>query len=48
MNNCGFDWNMKANAIDFEYKDTKPINANDLLYYMILFILLELLKNIIS
>ena len=30
-NNCGFDWNMKGNAIDFEYIDSKPISANDLL-----------------
>ena len=30
-NNCGFDWNMKGNAIDFEYKEDKPISANDLL-----------------
>lgn len=30
-NNCGFDWNMKGNAIDFDYRDTKPISANDLL-----------------
>ena len=31
-NNCGFDWNMKGDAITFEYKDSKPISANDLLY----------------
>ena len=31
-NNCGFDWNMKAGAIDFEYKGEKKINAFD--YYM--------------
>ena len=30
-NNCGFDWNMKGNAIDFEYIKSKPISANDLL-----------------
>ena len=30
-NNCGFDWNMKGKAIDFEYKKEKPISANDLL-----------------
>jgi len=30
-NNCGFDWNMKGKAIEFEYKDTKPISANDLI-----------------
>jgi hypothetical protein len=31
-NNCGFDWEMKGNAIEFDYVDSKPINANDLLY----------------
>ena len=31
-NNCGYDWNMKFNAIDFEGKESEPINANDLLY----------------
>ena len=31
-NNCGFDWNMKGKAIDFEYIKTKPISANDLLF----------------
>ena len=31
-NNCGFDWNMKGNAIDFDYKGSEPINADDLLY----------------
>ena len=31
-NNCGFDWNMKKGAIDFEYKGDKSINANDLLF----------------
>ena len=31
FNNCGFDWNMKGDAIDFEYRDSKPISANDLL-----------------
>ena len=30
-NNCGFDWNMKEGAIDFEYKGSKPISAYDLL-----------------
>ena len=30
-NNCGFDWNMKGDAIDFEYINSKPISANDLL-----------------
>jgi hypothetical protein len=34
-NNCGFDWNMKGDAIKFEYRDTKPINANDLLYRLV-------------
>ena len=30
-NNCGFDWNMKSDAIDFDYIDSKPISAYDLL-----------------
>ena len=30
-NNCGFDWNMKGKAIEFDYKGKKPINAADLL-----------------
>ena len=30
-NNCGFDWNMKGNAIEFKTVDSKPISANDLL-----------------
>ena len=30
-NNCGFDWNMKKGAIEFDYIDTKAISANDLL-----------------
>ena len=29
-NNCGFDWNMKGNAIDFKYEGSKKINAYDL------------------
>ena len=29
-NNCGFDWNMKGNAIYFKYEGSKKINANDL------------------
>ena len=31
-NNCGFDWNMKDNAIKFDYKGSKPISGNDLLW----------------
>ena len=34
-NNCGFDWNMKKDAIEFEYKGEKPISANDLLYNLV-------------
>ena len=34
-NNCGFDWNMKKGAIDFEYKGKKPISANDLLHDLV-------------
>ena len=34
-NNCGFDWEMKGNAIEFEYKGEKPISANDLLYRLV-------------
>ena len=34
-NNCGFDLNMKVSAIDFEYKGTEPLNANDLLYHLV-------------
>jgi hypothetical protein len=34
-NNCGFDWNMKPNAIEFEVKGTKPISAYDLLYRLV-------------
>ncbi len=30
-NNCGFDWNMKQNAIDFISKDRKILNAQDLM-----------------
>ena len=30
-NNCGFDWKMKKDAIDFEDIESKPISANDLL-----------------
>ena len=30
-NNCGFDWNMKYGAIDFEYLGEKVLNAKDLL-----------------
>ncbi len=30
-NNCGFDWNMKQNAIDFIYKGRKILNAQDLM-----------------
>ena len=30
-NNCGFDWNMKGDAIIFDYRGKKPISANDLL-----------------
>ena len=28
-NNCGFDWNMNVDAIDFEYVGSKPINSFD-------------------
>ena len=31
-NNCGFDWNLKATGIDFEYKGEKTLNAHDFLY----------------
>ena len=31
-NNCGFDWNMKARAIEFKELDQKPLNAYDLLH----------------
>ena len=34
-NNCGFDWEMKGNAIEFEYKGEKPISANDLLHRLV-------------
>ncbi|MCQ2818677.1 MAG: hypothetical protein MJ252_15530, partial [archaeon] len=34
-NNCGFDWNLKGKGIDFEYKGSQPINANDLLYGLV-------------
>ena len=30
-NNCGFDWNMKRDAIDFIYNKSKVINAQDLM-----------------
>ena len=30
-NNCGFDWNMLGNAIEFVYTGSEPINAYDLL-----------------
>eukprot|EP00033_Pygsuia_biforma_P000430 GCRY01000512.1.p1 GENE.GCRY01000512.1~~GCRY01000512.1.p1 ORF type:complete len:2633 (-),score=648.95 GCRY01000512.1:503-8401(-) len=33
-NNAGFDMRMKASAIDFEEKETKFLNGNDLLYNM--------------
>ena len=29
-NNAGFDWNLKASAIDFEGKESLALNANDL------------------
>ena len=31
-NNCGFDWNLLYNGIEFEYKGEKTLNANDFLY----------------
>ena len=30
-NNCGFDWEMKGNAIEFDIVGSKPIDATDLL-----------------
>ncbi|MCQ2816191.1 MAG: hypothetical protein MJ252_02885 [archaeon] len=30
-NNCGFDWNLKGDSIDFEGRGSMPISANDLL-----------------
>ena len=30
-NNCGFDWNLKDNAIKFDYKGDKILNGDDLL-----------------
>ena len=35
FNNCGFDWNMKKDAIVFDYKGNKKINANDLLHNLV-------------
>ena len=31
-NNCGFDWNLKDNAIKFDYNGDKELNGDDLLY----------------
>jgi len=30
-NNAGFDWNLKFSGIDFEYRGSAPINADDLM-----------------
>ena len=35
FNNCGYDWNMIRDAIEFDYKGKKKINANDLLYNLV-------------
>ena len=34
-NNCGFDWNMKVGAIDFEYKGSIPYNSYQLLHGLV-------------
>ena len=34
-NNCGFDWNMKYEAITFNYTGTKRLNANDYLFNIV-------------
>jgi hypothetical protein len=35
QNNAGFDWNMYGSAINFTYIESKPINANDLLFRLV-------------
>ena len=47
-NNCGFDWNMKYGAIDFDYKGEKPLNADDLLHGVVHVILSPLKYNFLS
>ena len=47
-NNCGFDWNMKANAIDFEYKGSKKLNAYDYLFNIVHAIQLPLKYNFLK
>jgi hypothetical protein len=47
-NNAGFDWNLKANAINATEIDSKPINANDLLYNLKHAIMLPLSYNFMN
>ena len=47
-NNCGFDWNMKKGAIEFDNIDTKSISANDLLNRIVHTIRLPLKYNFLK
>ena len=47
-NNCGFDWNMKLDAITFNYTGTKRLNANDYLMNIVHAIRLPIKYNFMN
>ena len=47
-NNCGFDWNMKRDAITFNYTGSKRLSANDYLYNIVHAIRLPIKYNFMN